>query len=343
MNEMSNLVSIIVPVYNAEKYLCHCLDSIISQDYRNLEIILINDGSTDTSLEICQNYASKDSRIVLISKENGGQSSARNIALDVVRGEWVMFIDSDDEIRKDMVSTMLDYAILHTCEIVRCSCMTNGINGKITNKLPIASGIYERERINELIMMDVLGSQPCFGLYRSFLWKDVRFPEGRIYEDLAALFRVYFAGTGLVGLIDEPLYVYNLHDDSTSFKVTPNKNYDRFIAYQERYDFAKFAKLSYEAYCFHLVAITALGTYNYYLKYKSARIDKQKLQNVFTFLRNNKDKICQDKFNSSYYRMLFRLYYYNRLLYAATIQTLNLLTRWRNNIVYLYKRHDESL
>lgn len=324
---MNNLVSIIVPVYNVEKYLSSCLDSIISQEYENLEIMLIDDGSTDASLEICSKYASKDSRIMLISKENGGQSSARNVALEVMKGDWVMFVDSDDAIRKDMVSSMLNYATNNSCEIVRCSCMTKSNHGNDIRKLPVPSGIYERDKINELIMRDELGSQPCFGLYRSILWKHVRFPEGRVYEDLAALFRVYFAGTGLVGLMDEPLYIYNLHDDSTSFKVSPNKNYDRFIAFKERWDFAQSSNLNCADYCFHLAAITAIGTYNYYLKYKSARISKVKLQNVFAFLQKNKKKIYEDKYNSRYHRIMFRSYFFNKYVYRIAIQILNLIVR----------------
>lgn len=327
---MDDLVTIIVPVYNVEKYLRKCLDSIISQDYKNLEIILVNDGSTDTSLNICESFAAKDTRIILMSKDNGGQSSARNMGLDVAKGDWVMFVDSDDEIRKDMVSTMLGYAKSNACEIVRCSCITKGMHGDVIRKLPLVTGVYERLRVNELILKDILGSQVCFGLYRSYLWNNVRFPIGRIYEDLAVLFRVYFAGTGLVGLIDEPLYIYNLHNDSTSFTISPNKNFDRFIAFKEHSDFAKSAGLDCEDYCFHLTSITAIGTYNYYLKYNSARIDQQKLETVFNFLQQNKSKICLNKYNSRYYKILFKLYFFNRLLYKLVIQTLNFITRRKN-------------
>ena len=94
----NNLISIIVPVYNVSEYLPRCLDSLINQTYKNIEIILVNDGSTDNSLEICKKYAEKDLRIKVIDKENGGISSARNTGIAEASGEWIGFVDSDDYI-----------------------------------------------------------------------------------------------------------------------------------------------------------------------------------------------------------------------------------------------------
>lgn len=319
---MENLVSIIIPVYNVEKYLSACLNSVITQDYANIEIILVNDGSNDSSLRICQEYSSKDNRIILIDKANGGLSSARNLALDIMRGDWVMFVDSDDEIKPNMVSVMLKYAIDNSCEIVRCNCMTKKLNQYEVRTLPVPAGLYERNKINELIIKDLLGSQSCFGLYKSYLWNKVRFPEGRVYEDLAVLFKVYVAGRALVGILDEPLYIYNLHDNSISFKVTPNKNYDRFLAFKEHSDYALSENLPYEDFCFHNTAITAIGTYNYYIKFKEVRLTNDKLKKVIEYLDNNKSKVLRDRYNSFYYRTMFRLYYLNHKIYAMVMSIL---------------------
>ena len=319
---LTNLVSIIIPVYNVENYLHACLNTVIAQDYQKLEIILINDGSKDGSFTICKEYAAKDNRIHLIDKPNGGQSSARNAALDVMTGDWVMFVDSDDQIEPNMVSTMLNYALNNKCEIVRCNCMTRGMNRDEVRKLPISTGLYEHERINELIIKDLLGSQPWFGLYKSKLWKNVRFPTGRIYEDLAVLFRVYVAGKGYIGIIDEPLYIYNLHDDSTSFKISPNKNYDRFLAFKEHSDYAAQAKLPYEDYCFHNTAITAIGTLNYYIRFKQSRLEISKLNEAIDFLNSNRKRVLHDKFNSKYHRLMFAFFYLNHHLYRLVMSLL---------------------
>lgn len=100
-------ISIIVPIYNAEEYLCQCIDSLVNQSYANIEIILVNDGSKDNSLDICRRYAECDSRIVVVSKENGGVSSARNVGLDKATGEYVLFCDSDDYAAREWCAEMV--------------------------------------------------------------------------------------------------------------------------------------------------------------------------------------------------------------------------------------------
>src|SRR5690554_2831077 len=102
------LISIIVPVFNKENYLRECLDSIINQDYQNFELIVVNDGSTDGSKIICEEYAAKTDKIILVHKENGGVSSARNIGLQKAKGEWITFVDGDDYISKNYLNVVLD-------------------------------------------------------------------------------------------------------------------------------------------------------------------------------------------------------------------------------------------
>lgn len=114
------LVSIIIPVYNAEKYLGYCLNSVTSQTYRNLEIILINDGSSDRSLEICENYAAIDERISVISIKNGGVSNARNMGLDSASGQYIQFVDSDDVIRRDMVENLVRLMETYETDVAVC-------------------------------------------------------------------------------------------------------------------------------------------------------------------------------------------------------------------------------
>lgn len=111
------LISIIIPVYNVERYLRECIDSIIAQTYKNLEIILVDDGSSDKSGEICDEYSKKDSRIKVIYKKNGGLSDARNVALDIAKGDYIGFIDSDDYIEKDMFQILYNLAEEYNAEI----------------------------------------------------------------------------------------------------------------------------------------------------------------------------------------------------------------------------------
>ena len=117
---MKMKVSIIIPVYNVEAYLDRCLKSIVNQTYENLEIIIVDDGSPDKCPFICDSWQLKDDRIIVIHKENGGLSSARNTGLDIATGDYICFVDSDDYISLDMIETMLDAALTYSVDVVTC-------------------------------------------------------------------------------------------------------------------------------------------------------------------------------------------------------------------------------
>lgn len=116
----NSLISVIVAIYKVEAFLPKCIESILNQTYRNFELILVNDGSPDNSLNICNKYVSRDSRIKVLSKENGGQSTARNYALDVAKGEYIGFIDGDDWVEPEMYQTLYDVLIREKADIAQC-------------------------------------------------------------------------------------------------------------------------------------------------------------------------------------------------------------------------------
>ena len=118
-----DLISVIIPVYDVSDYLPRCLDSVLKQTHRNMEILLIDDGSTDSSGEICEAYAKHDSRIHVIHKQNGGLSSARNAGLDSMHGDYYTFIDSDDFVHPDYVSTLLALCMKYGTDISQCGCI----------------------------------------------------------------------------------------------------------------------------------------------------------------------------------------------------------------------------
>ncbi|QNG58484.1 glycosyltransferase [Bacillus sp. PAMC26568] len=121
---MNNLISIIIPIYNVEKWLPNCIECILDQTFREIEIILVNDGSSDKSGEICDEYAKKDSRIKVIHKDNGGSSSARNLGIKVAIGKYIVFIDADDQISLDYCSKLYNIAENHNCDVVLCGYKT---------------------------------------------------------------------------------------------------------------------------------------------------------------------------------------------------------------------------
>ncbi|SCY42657.1 glycosyltransferase family 2 protein [Butyrivibrio sp. INlla14] len=219
---MNELVSVIVPVYNTEEYLEECLDSILEQTYKNLEVILVNDGSTDNSSLICSLYEERDSRVCVINKENGGLSSARNAGIRKANGEYLVFVDSDDIVAPFFVEAMVSSIQLYDCDISCCESVKfiedgsnkarkcwsefgiNDVNGTIyTKERAIKDNLYEKIRITEI----------PYKVYRRQVFKDIFFPEGIIYEDLAVTFRLFMNANQIV-VLNKKLYGYRKRKQS---------------------------------------------------------------------------------------------------------------------------------
>lgn len=180
-----DLISIIIPVYNVEEYLDKCLESVINQTYNNIEIILVDDGSTDNSGKICDKYEEKDSRVKVIHKENGGQSEARNIALDEVRGKYVAFVDSDDYIKKDYIEYLYNLILKYECKMSICAYYIETEKG---NKYDLGKTYSEKlmntqETLSRMLCDEGFTVSPCAKMYDISLFKDIRYPVGKIYED----------------------------------------------------------------------------------------------------------------------------------------------------------------
>ena len=208
--EVLPLISVIVPVYNVEKYLDKCIKSIINQTYRRLEILLVDDGSTDTSGEICDVYALKDSRIRVIHKENGGLSDARNIAIDIMTGEYVVYIDSDDYIESGYISYLYGLIIENCADISICNFKYINEAGKLINK-PENTGQISKYSAKEalFLMLDgrVINTSASMKLYKSTLFEDVRYPKGKLYEDIATTYKTFLKAQTIV-YGDKALYIY---------------------------------------------------------------------------------------------------------------------------------------
>lgn len=177
----SKLISVIVPVYNVERYLDKCIESICSQTFRNLEIILSDDGSTDSSGTICDCWAEKDSRIRVIHKKNGGLSDARNAGIEIATGTYFMFVDSDDTITPDTIERLYSALTEHSCEIAVCN-MVRIYDDDTTEPFyaPVDTlTVWEDQQRFETL------NQPsaCNKLFLAKLFQDIRFPKGKFYED----------------------------------------------------------------------------------------------------------------------------------------------------------------
>lgn len=193
---MSGLISIIVPIYNTERYLPKCIDSLIAQTYRNIEIILVDDGSSDNCSSICDEYAAKDSRVKVIHKPNGGASSARNAGLDIIQGELVTFVDSDDYIEPDAISKMFD-AISNTNADIACMhanliASDYSLIKTESNNTSVISRCTSNEYIRGMCRKEKSESV-CDKLFRASLFEKNRFEQGKLNEDFFFLSKLLFA------------------------------------------------------------------------------------------------------------------------------------------------------
>ena len=237
---MKNLISIIVPIYNVEKLLPRCIDSIINQTYKNIEIILVDDGSPDNCGKICDEYASKDSRIKILHKENGGLSDARNKGLDIALGDYIMFIDSDDYINPLMVEILYENLINNNADLSICKYM------KVNN-----SDIYNVDKNNQTI--NVYNKIECFNnlynelyvtteiawnkLYKKNLWNQIRYPIKKLHEDEFVIHHLIEKCNKIVYTNLELYYYYDREDSITH--IYNKRRLDAIDAFEERMKFFK--------------------------------------------------------------------------------------------------------
>lgn len=227
-------ISVIVPVYKAEKFIEHCVDSILNQTYRNIEVILIDDGSPDLCPEICDQYAVKDSRVRVLHKENGGVSSARNAGLDIARGEYITFVDSDDYLEPCMYEMMLNKAISYECDVVMCDCMKDYVDHSEIYTHNIRAGFYNQEQLEEeyyphLLMMENV-EYPATISNWLLLWKstlnipEMRYEPGiRYSEDLLFGAKLMWLAKSFYYMKGEAYYHYVMNPVSASHTYVPDK------------------------------------------------------------------------------------------------------------------------
>lgn len=276
-------ISVIVSVYNVEKFIKRCLDSIINQTMNDLEIILVNDGSTDNSGKICDEYAQLDNRITVIHKENGGVSSARNTGLDVATGEWIAFVDSDDYIEKDMYEVLYKTAIEKNVDICACFFKYLTVDNKIlfnpTQEQLDMNGKYNSKEFLELIYKDEYMNGICVAtwnkIYKKNIFDNLRF-KTKIYEDDELVNQIYIQDIDIF-VLNKGFYIYVQNLSSlTNTKFSRKKLvfidilYDRLNLLKDK----KMHKL-YE----DTVRLFCNITIEYYFKYNNK--DKWEYDNIY--------------------------------------------------------------
>lgn len=224
---MEDLISVIVPVFNSEKFLDRCINSIINQTYKNLEIILVDDGSTDNSGKICDDYAIKDKRIKVIHKKNGGASSARNAGIDLSKGKYIGFVDSDDWIEKDTYEILYNLIEKYSTKIVCCGRFDvdskTGIRqiGLCPTEEKI---ITAEEMLADIFTWNNCDLSPCDKLFDATLFTENRFPDGMVCEDVGIMYKIISEAEKVL-ICDIPLYNYYHHNNSVTTSKFSEKTF----------------------------------------------------------------------------------------------------------------------
>ncbi len=243
------LISVILPIYNVEAYLPRCLDSIINNSYKNLQIICVNDGSPDGCLEILKEYEKRDNRIQIIDKPNGGASSARNCGLDIAKGDFVAFIDPDDYIHKIYFEALLYFYEKFGADIVTCA--HNEVSGLVDDACVETEHMQGNcTLLSQGNVFSKMKSRIWARIYKKDILADIRFEKMRLGEDVVFNTDVYLQNSELkIAVVEEPLYYYfKTREDSQVHTVNPNEHI-KFVDYFTD----KLKKIDFETESFHKI------------------------------------------------------------------------------------------
>lgn len=218
--EKEPLITVIVPVFNIEKYVKTCISCLLRQTYKNLEILILNDGSTDGTGQICEDYKSIDSRIQVIHKQNTGQADSRNIGIDMAQGEYLTFVDGDDFITKDYIAFLYNLVVEYDAQISHCCMKRYWSDEELKKVLCDQKETYSvkvfnsEEAIENLCYLKELNCAPCCKLYHRSIFEKIRFPIGYIYEDLACIYQTFHVAERIVFASKEKYFYFQRNESS---------------------------------------------------------------------------------------------------------------------------------
>lgn len=273
-------ISVIVPVYNVGKFLARCVESILDQTFTDFELILVDDGSTDNSLVLCDHFAERDSRVKVIHQKNAGVSAARNAGLDIMSGNYIMFVDSDDAVHPEILRILYDISAAKGSDISICGMETfvsDSAPHSSKISMPIRTELFDGEKaFRSEVTVSNNRAAPCGKLYRKNLFDGIRFKIGITYEDLH-IYPYILNRAKSISSCDLPLYYYFVLPDNGSAMRSPLSE-KKFVAIDIQYDHYRF----YRSKCADRSAMIA--AYHLMLKFPRAATkipDNKHLRRVF--------------------------------------------------------------
>lgn len=293
MIEQSNvLVSIVVPVYNVEQYIHRCVNSILSQTYSLIDVILVDDGSPDQCGSICDSYAKKDKRVRVIHKSNGGLSDARNAGTKIAKGKYITYVDSDDWIANTYVEVLLRAlhehgATMSICTLLRCN------TEKVEKKVEYSVCCYKTEDALEKMLYQTAFDNSASGkMYPTELMRVNLFPVGKLFEDLFTIYKV-LANCTLVAFVDMPLYYYWINQNGIMHTNFSSRVFDEIEAADE---IVKFIEKNYPGIISAAYA-RKFSCYSQVYRWMPEEIDEElekKKKDIWNFINKYKFKMILD-------------------------------------------------
>lgn len=306
------LVSIIVPIYNVEEYLNRCIRSIIRQTYENLEIILVDDGSTDNCFSICQDWGKKDSRIKVIHQKNGGLSAARNTGIDVATGQYIMFLDSDDYLSPYCIETMVDLIQVDNADVV----IGNFVNGNednynFTKDINYKKNMSGVDAIRQIYNNDedaLKFTSACAKLYRKNLFKNIRYPSGKLYEDIFTTHKVLYLCKNAIVIGLECVYYFQritsiMHDNYNLKKLDYLQALKERLYFYYNNNLLDLASIAYDVYL-HSLIWEYSRTRDILKNKKAMKAIQKEFNKVYKFGYSSTRYVDENK----YYLMIFRIH-----------------------------------
>lgn len=294
-NKKEDLITIVIPIYKVEKYLKKCINSVLNQTYQNLEIILVNDGSPDNCPQICEQYAEKDNRIKVLHKENGGLSDARNAGIDIAKGKYITFIDSDDYVTNDYVEYM--YKLIKKYNTKMSTCEAQRVNtekeASITEYTENIEVLTKKELFYKILFAQKSDVSACFKLYETELFSDIRYPKGVVYEDTATTYKL-IEKCDKIATGNKKCYFYCTRPNSISKIKGFNKNELDYIKNTE--EMLRYLKNEYPD------LKQAINRYDLYANFRILRLllftnprDKKMEKEIFKKIKEKRKEVLKYK------------------------------------------------
>lgn len=295
------MISIIVPVYKVEKYLNRCIESIVNQSYKDLEIILIDDGSPDNCPHICDQWAEKDQRIIVIHKENAGPSAARNAGLDIAKGEYFYFVDSDDYIESDLCARVLACFDKNDVSIVTFDAHIVDEEGHLLGSTEdVRDGVISCDEALLLLMRGRINNYAWNKMYKRQVFDNIRFPVGRLWEDVAISYKLLLESKHIY-CTSEKFYYYVQRSDSIIHAMNGKALKDIFLA---RYEIYYALKENYPEAAEEAFSLAILSARRLYDRSLWEKVDADVLKQSMQFLADNKAHILKTHRSFKYVLLL---------------------------------------